>query len=262
MKCCIVRDLLPGYLEELTSEETSEEVRKHLKGCRKCRTVYEQMAAEIQGEMLPEQKEVDFLKKLRTRIRQRYAFGAFLICAFTIGVTGFLKAYDLPAAFDPERMTVEVFQSVYTPNDYGLMVWTSAGSLEPEETEAASRGDYDSRDEIRLVLQEGLGSYDCTSIGRTLKRDGGTVRIVYYCYTRSLWDTLFDPENSRINSYSVNSGRIYEANFFRTSLENYEPMTREIYYLPMGNMNRLSFTSDEEFDALREEAVLVWRGEI
>ena len=37
---------------------------------------------------------------------------------------------------------------------------------------------------------------------------------------------------------------------------------REIYYLPMGNMNRLSLLSNEEFEALKEDAVLVWSGKI
>ena len=30
MKCCIVKDLLPGYIDGLTSEETNEEMKMHL----------------------------------------------------------------------------------------------------------------------------------------------------------------------------------------------------------------------------------------
>ena len=33
MKCCIVIDLLPGYIDGMTSEETNEEIEKHLNGC-------------------------------------------------------------------------------------------------------------------------------------------------------------------------------------------------------------------------------------
>ena len=61
---------------------------------------------------------------------------------------------------------------------------------------------------------------------------------------------------------SVSTGAIYEAEFFRDPVENYEPRMREIYYLPMGNMNRLSLLSNEEFEALKEDAVLVWSGKI
>lgn len=262
MKCCIVRDLLPGYLEDLTCEETNEEIRKHLEDCTACRTVYEQMSAQIQEKMPPERKEVDFLKKLKVMIRQRYAFGAFVICAVLILTVDFLKSYALPISYDPEKMTVELFQNAYTPNDYGLMQWNNVDALETETAEAAERGDYDTVDEIRLVLRECVRSDDLMSRGRTIQRDGETVRVVYYCYTRSLWNSLFHPgENGFVNS-SINTGEIYETKLFRQPLEDYEPQMREIYYLPLGNMNRIGLLSDEEFDALREDAVLVWSGKI
>ncbi len=43
--CAIVRDLLPLYIEELTSEESGEFVREHLSQCDKCRAEYERMTA-------------------------------------------------------------------------------------------------------------------------------------------------------------------------------------------------------------------------
>ena len=39
MKCYIVKDLLPGYIDGLTCEETNAEIREHLKGCQDCRRV-------------------------------------------------------------------------------------------------------------------------------------------------------------------------------------------------------------------------------
>lgn len=262
MKCCIVKDLLPGYIDGLNSEETDAEVRMHLEGCGACRAVYEQMMAELADEAPPEKRDVDFLKKLKTGIRRRYVFGAFLICAAVIGVVSCLKAYDLPVPYDPERMTIGLFARAYTPNDYGLMVWSDVENLDPQTAEAAAGGAYDTVDELRFVLQECVRSDDITSRGRTIRRDGETVRVVYYCYTRSLWNSLFHPGVNGYVDSSVYRGAIYEKNFFRESLEKYEPMLREIYYLPMGNMNRLTGLTDEDFDALSEDAVLVWSGVI
>lgn len=37
---------------------------------------------------------------------------------------------------------------------------------------------------------------------------------------------------------------------------------REIYYLPMRNLDKLNRLSDEEFDAQKEAARLVWSGVI
>lgn len=262
MKCCIVRDLLPGYIDGLNSEETDAEIRKHLEACTVCRTVCEQMSAKLPDEPMPEEKNIDFLKKLKARIRKQYVFGAFLISVLVIGVVSYLKAYDLPIPYDPERMMIGLFEKAYTPNDYGLMEWSDVKNPDSETAEAADEGVYDTVDELRFVLQECVRSDGMTSRGRTIRRDGETVRVVYYCYTRSLWNSLFHPGMNGYTDSSVYQGSIYEKNFFRESLEKYDPMMREIYYLPMGNMNRLAGLADEDFDALREDAVLVWSGVI
>lgn len=82
MKCCIVKDLLPGYIDGLTSEETNIEIKEHLENCEACRTIYERMSAEIPREILPEEKDIDFLKKWKARIWKRYA----AIAAFAFGI--------------------------------------------------------------------------------------------------------------------------------------------------------------------------------
>lgn len=254
MKCCIVKDLLPGYVDGVNSEETDAEVKKHLNHCTACRKIYEQMSAELPKKELPEKREVDFLKNLKIMIRQRYAFGAFLICAFSIIVSGFLKSWALPVPYDPERMTVEVFQtSEYRPGRQSGTEPAQSGTAE------AVAGEDDSVDEIQLVLKECVRSDDFTSVGRTIERDGEKVRVVYYCYTRSLWNSLFYPGGDRFVDSSVSTGAVYEANPFR---EAYQPRLREIYYLPMGNMDWLRWISDEEYEARKADAVLVWSGVI
>lgn len=105
MKCCIVKDLLPGYIDGLTSEETNIEIKEHLENCEDCRTIYERMSAEIPKEILPEEKDIDFLKKWKARIWQRYAaiavfaFGiAFLLMqgiGYRRNLTNFMDGYTL-----------------------------------------------------------------------------------------------------------------------------------------------------------------------
>lgn len=41
LDCCVVRDLLPSYLEELTETETSAMVREHIEHCAACRQLEE-----------------------------------------------------------------------------------------------------------------------------------------------------------------------------------------------------------------------------
>ncbi len=43
MKCEIIRDLFPSYIDELTSEESNEAVEEHLEKCKECRDYLEAM---------------------------------------------------------------------------------------------------------------------------------------------------------------------------------------------------------------------------
>ena len=45
MKCEIIRDLLPLYIDGLTSKESNQEIEKHLKNCEECQKYYQPAAA-------------------------------------------------------------------------------------------------------------------------------------------------------------------------------------------------------------------------
>ena len=64
--CEMIRDLLPLYVEHLTSPETEKEIRSHLAECAACREFYEEMSAPepVRAETIP---EVDGLKKVKKR---------------------------------------------------------------------------------------------------------------------------------------------------------------------------------------------------
>lgn len=68
LDCCVARDLLPSYLEDLTEPETTREVEAHLEGCEACRKLAEDMRRDIPVEKAPK-RTLDFLKKVkRTRL--------------------------------------------------------------------------------------------------------------------------------------------------------------------------------------------------
>ena len=68
LDCCVVRDLLPSYLEDLTEAETTQEVEAHLKSCETCRKLAEDLRRDLPAEKAPK-RALDFLKKVkRTRL--------------------------------------------------------------------------------------------------------------------------------------------------------------------------------------------------
>ena len=46
IKCCVVKDILPLYAENLCSEETAEIVREHIENCESCRRLSEEVEIE------------------------------------------------------------------------------------------------------------------------------------------------------------------------------------------------------------------------
>ncbi len=50
MKCEIIRDLMPLYLDDVCSVETKKVVKEHLAGCEECRKYMQQMQTELEVE--------------------------------------------------------------------------------------------------------------------------------------------------------------------------------------------------------------------
>ena len=64
LPCPVVKDLLPSYLEGLTSVETARAVEDHLDGCPDCRAVRNAMAAQMELDHAP-QPHRDFLGEFK-----------------------------------------------------------------------------------------------------------------------------------------------------------------------------------------------------
>lgn len=56
LKCSIVEDLMPLYIEDLLSEETKKEIELHLDECEDCKEVYDELKEDVNLEY---EKKVD-----------------------------------------------------------------------------------------------------------------------------------------------------------------------------------------------------------
>lgn len=257
MNCCIVRDLLANYIDGLCSGNTNDEIKKHLDDCSECRAIYRKMSEVIPREIPPKEVNVDFLKKLKARILRKNIIVAVSTLMVVLAVFFiFAKNYEIPLPFDANRMSVELFKAV--------VVTGEDGTISLEEIDPELFGDMIPEDSSGIIdavwiAYRGINNISQYSTGRTIKRNGQDVRVVYHCYTKTLWDSLF--VDSDLLGYSE-SGRGYGSDIYGDSYEsgNYEPQMKEIYYLPIRNFNRIDNLSDEEFDRLKEKCDLIWSG--
>lgn len=113
LPCAIVEDLLPAYVEGLTSEETTAAVEAHLASCPACAAKRAAMGAEegpSPEEAAETAREVDYLKKVRRRGRRRVA--AAILCTVLVLLLGFAaKIFVIGEPLDPDGVAVSSQES-------------------------------------------------------------------------------------------------------------------------------------------------------
>jgi hypothetical protein len=67
--CEIIRDLLPAYIDGLTSADTNEAVREHLQSCAECKKIYDSMRTELVIAEEAPRDVIDYMKKIRKKRR-------------------------------------------------------------------------------------------------------------------------------------------------------------------------------------------------
>ena len=68
--CKIVQDLLPNYIDKLTSKETNAYIEEHMNGCKECKEILDDMQKDIQSqEKKLEKKKVKYIKKYNHKLR-------------------------------------------------------------------------------------------------------------------------------------------------------------------------------------------------
>lgn len=94
MKCNIIQDLLPSYADEICSEDTRELVDEHIAECSECREKLEQMKNTVITTGKAADKQIDYLKKVRSMILHKERLGK-LILVLLVGITymGFFVGY-------------------------------------------------------------------------------------------------------------------------------------------------------------------------
>lgn len=93
LTCGLVQDLLPSYVEGLVCEETQEAVDRHLADCPGCAAALDAMRAPVpepERDTAEQNREVDYLKKVKRRNRRRIAAAAVLAGCAVIAAFLFL----------------------------------------------------------------------------------------------------------------------------------------------------------------------------
>lgn len=90
MNHSVFRDLVPSYIENLTSEETNKQIEQHIAQCEDCRQyvkdMQENLLVEHNHEQKKEEKNIDYLKKVRSKNRKKIFIIVGSLLSIFIGI--------------------------------------------------------------------------------------------------------------------------------------------------------------------------------
>ncbi|NLZ81782.1 MAG: zf-HC2 domain-containing protein [Clostridiales bacterium] len=82
--CGIVRDLLPNYIDGLTSQRSNEYVQDHLEKCNECKESYESMKMPIKD--IDQAPEIAEFRGFLTKTKRMYLLGGVLLSLGSIAI--------------------------------------------------------------------------------------------------------------------------------------------------------------------------------
>lgn len=137
MKCEIIRDLLPVYIDKLTSEESNREIEAHMKGCEECRAVLKEMETEIQKEEPMESRNIQPFRKVNQKMKK--VIQTAVVCCLTLAILAgaFVKTFIKGWAVSPQELQMEISEengylglNFELTNGRVLNAWGMGDSLE------------------------------------------------------------------------------------------------------------------------------------
>ena len=109
MKCYVVQDLLPEYVEGLCREETAKEIKEHLSGCEECQRIWKNMSDSDEKNDKMELQKIQPFQRIKKEIKKdkRGKWVAIALLVLVCVVVGTLTAGQIfPALSCPSYDTI------------------------------------------------------------------------------------------------------------------------------------------------------------
>lgn len=108
LPCEIVQDLLPSYVDGLTSEVTNQAVRSHVQTCETCRQSMTAMGVSEPEQSLYEEKEIDFLKKTKRKHRRILGISLAAVLVVVLSILALVRVYLIGDELDADLISCQV----------------------------------------------------------------------------------------------------------------------------------------------------------
>ena len=108
IKCTIIQDVLPLYIDEVVSQDTKEMVEQHLQHCEKCKKEYETMKRKL---YIPAENKAPIINKINKRWRKKKAIisfaSIFATALILFGVFAYVFYYERVIPYSKDLIKIE-----------------------------------------------------------------------------------------------------------------------------------------------------------
>ena len=213
LTCELVEDLMPSYIDGLTSEVTNKAVREHLADCNKCKAKLDNMKEPCSEEKIEaEKKEIDFLKKNRRKnisTKLISLLAVVLVVAVAVCSLPYLgdkRISDYGLLYDLE-VQGNTFKLIMVPNDKDVIITDVVRTCyglneEGIEVRGRKRSPFDNREEYtwEYTYEGGVKTF---SLGdRVLWEDGE--------YISDITSEVFNHKHPYVGDVSANENLAYD----------------------------------------------------
>ncbi len=172
-QCSIVKDLLPLYAEELTSQDTGEFVREHLEGCEDCRNELEEIK---KPSAITAETNIEPIKKIRKALTankiRAIALTAIFVLMAAVAVFAYISA--------PEYLPYSEETIFVTENPNGTVTVTLPGKATDYR---CSMTEFEGAEEYSIeswtsILESSIPSWGIRSV--TIEPKEGKDTVIRY----------------------------------------------------------------------------------
>ncbi|MED4452180.1 zf-HC2 domain-containing protein [Metabacillus fastidiosus] len=108
IKCTIIQDVLPLYIDEVVSQDTKEMVEEHLQYCEECQKEYEIMKQEL---YIPAENKASIFKKINRKWRKKKVkisiISVLLTAIILLGAFSYVVYYETVIPYSENLVKIE-----------------------------------------------------------------------------------------------------------------------------------------------------------
>lgn len=207
--CKIVQDLLPNYIEKLTSTETNEFVNIHIEECKDCKKTFEIMKKGMLEENKKQNNQIDYLKRYKRKMNILKSFITIIIICLTIFLGIKIYQWNLLSKIFDHNVEYEI------GNNYKLISKNADGTTN------------------ELFYKDGIGYYNANNKGIIWENSNSKYMIIPETKTYLILDKDTPPTGLADTNITIGAYFLTESgekvNLFKTVFFNNIDIHEEEY---------------------------------